>query len=134
MSDLGIPSGPILPPDLFEAASAGAQRALAAAGAGRGAGAAETLPEAGPCEDAVRAAKDFESILLYRMMEEMRRTIPESGLLETGGSDQVQGLFWFYLAQAAGEQGGLGLWKQLVEQFVPTGGEPAGPSRGGDTP
>jgi Rod binding domain-containing protein len=68
---------------------------------------------------AVQAAKDFESVLLHRVLEEMRRTVPESGLLETGTSDQVQGLFYFYLAQEVAQKGGMGLWKELYRQINP---------------
>jgi Rod binding domain-containing protein len=71
---------------------------------------------------AERAAKDFESVLLHRLLEEMRRTIPESGLLESGISDQVQGLFYFYLSQEVANQGGLGVWKELYRQMAPQGG------------
>jgi len=73
------------------------------------------LPKTDP-RDAVKAekvAKDFEAILLHRLMEEMRRTIPKSGLLETGSSGQMESLFWFYLAQEVAEKGGIGLWKDL---------------------
>jgi len=83
---------------------------LAAPGAGRGA------PQADG--DAERAAKDFESVLLHRVLEEMRRSIGDSGLLESGISEQVQGLFWMYLAEELGRSGGLGLWKNLMGQFA----------------
>ena len=59
----------------------------------------------------------------------MRRTIPDSGLLETGISDQVQGLFWFYLAQEIARQGGVGLWKDLARQMHLDGRDPAAAPR-----
>jgi len=84
---------------------------------------ADPLGAAAPLQRMVRAgadatkaekvAKDFEAILLHRLMEEMRRTIPKSGLLETGISRQIDGLFWFYLAQEVAQKGGIGLWKNL---------------------
>jgi flagellar protein FlgJ len=64
-----------------------------------------------------QAAHDFESVLIQRMMEDMRRTVPESGLLDSGVTDQVQGLFWMYLAQDVSNKGGLGLWRELERQF-----------------
>jgi len=63
---------------------------------------------------AEKVAKDFEAILLHRLMEEMRRTIPKSGLLQTGISRQIDGLFWFYLAEEIAQKGGIGLWKNLA--------------------
>jgi len=68
-------------------------------------------------DSAVKAAKDFESILLYKLLDEMKETIPESGLLESPITKQVQDLFWYYLAQDISQQGGLGLWKDLHRQL-----------------
>ena len=68
-------------------------------------------------EDAEQVAKDFESVLLQKLMEQMQRTIPESGLLSSGITKQIQGLFWFYLAQETADNGGLGLWKEIYHQI-----------------
>jgi len=62
-----------------------------------------------------QAAKNFESVLLYKLLEEVKRTIPESGLFGGAASGQIQEMFWYHLASALAEQGGIGLWKQLVE-------------------
>jgi flagellar protein FlgJ len=64
-----------------------------------------------------KAARDFESVLLHRLFEEMRRTIPESGLLESSGNEQIQGMFWMYMAQEVSAKGGIGLAKELARQF-----------------
>jgi Rod binding domain-containing protein len=64
-----------------------------------------------------KTARDFESVLLHRVFEEMRRSVPESGLLDSGTSDQVQGMFWMYLAQDVAAKGGIGLAKELSRQF-----------------
>lgn len=65
------------------------------------------------------AAKDFESILLQQVMQEMQQTVDKSGLLEDSTNDQVQSLFWMNLAQEVGSKGGIGLWKQLYQQIAP---------------
>jgi Rod binding domain-containing protein len=72
-----------------------------------------------------KAARDFESVLLHRLFEEMRRTIPDSGLLESGANDQVQGMFWMYMAQDVAAKGGIGLAKELTLQFRQLINEPA---------
>ena len=69
-------------------------------------------------EELQKTARDFESVLLARVFEEMRRTVPDSGLLESGTSDQVQGLFWMYMAQDVAAKGGIGLAKELTRQFA----------------
>jgi len=60
-----------------------------------------------------KAAKDFESVLLHKLMEEMARTVPESDMLNSGVSKQIQSIFWFYLAQEVADGGGLGLWRDI---------------------
>jgi Rod binding domain-containing protein len=64
-----------------------------------------------------KAAKDFEAILVQKLVEEMKNTVPDSPLAEDGASKQMQDLFWLYLGQQVGQQGGLGLWKQMVRQL-----------------
>lgn len=63
------------------------------------------------------AAKGFESVLLTKLLEEMRRTVGESGLLDDETSRQMEGMFWHYLGEDLGRAGGLGLWKDLYRQF-----------------
>ena len=101
MSELGLLRGVVEAP-----APGGAAAALLAGRADASAG-----------DDAVRAAQDFESVLLHRLMSEMQNTVPESGLLESGVGDQVRSIFWFYLAQDVADKGGLGLWKDLYRQW-----------------
>jgi len=62
-----------------------------------------------------QAAKDFESVLLNKLLDEMKNTIGDWGFDEDGVSKQVQGIFWLYLAQDIANQGGLGLWKDISE-------------------
>ena len=74
------------------------------------------------------AAKAFESVLIYKLMEEMSRSVPDSGLLGDGISKQVQGMFWFFLSQEVAQQGGLGLWKDIQSSMKASGQtEQAGP-------
>jgi Rod binding domain-containing protein len=103
-----LPLQPILPPD-----------PLGQAVAPKAASAANVRDRA----KIEHAARDFESVLLHKVFEEMQRTVPESGLLETGTTEQVQSLFWFYLAQDVAAKGGIGLWKELARQMGPVAKE-----------
>ena len=103
MTDLGMPT-PSAVAGTIATAPASVERLLAA--------------RRGDAREVVRAARDFESVLLHRLMEEMRRTIPKSELLDTGISDQIQGLFWMYLAKHMADQGGIGLWKDIAQQMA----------------
>ena len=79
----------------------------------------------------LEAARGFEAILLHRLVEAMRETIPDGGLLSSPAGRQVEGLFWFYLAEEMAKKGGVGLWKDLARKLDLAGGdEPAAPAQG----
>jgi Rod binding domain-containing protein len=62
-------------------------------------------------------AKDFESVLINKMLNEMKNTVGDWGFEKDGPSNQVQGIFWMYLARDIGNNGGIGLWKE-IHQFL----------------
>lgn len=65
-------------------------------------------------------AKDFESLLLNNLLDEMKNTIGNWGLEKDGASMQVQGIFWLYLARDLANSGGLGLWKDIYQTLTNT--------------
>ena len=64
-----------------------------------------------------KAAKDFESVLLAKVLEGMENTVSQFSTEEEAGSEQVKGLFTLFLARDMGDKGGLGLWKDLNTFF-----------------
>ena len=62
-------------------------------------------------------AKDFESVLLYKVLDEMKNTIGDWGSDKDGASKQVHGIFWLCLARDIADNGGVGLWKD-IHQFI----------------
>ena len=64
-----------------------------------------------------RIAKEFESVLLGKMLDEMKNTIGNGFGEEEAGSEQIKGLFWLCLARDMSDKGGLGLWKDLNRFF-----------------
>lgn len=66
---------------------------------------------------AEKVCKDFESVLLTKVLEEMGKTVEKSGLTDDDTSEQVQSLVWMELAQDMANKGGIGLWKQLYKQM-----------------
>ncbi len=64
-----------------------------------------------------KIARDFESVLLTKMLDEMKNTIGNGLGEEEAGSEQVKGIFWLYLARDMSDKGGLGLWKDLNRFF-----------------
>jgi len=60
-----------------------------------------------------QTAKDFESVLINKVLDEMKNTIGQWGFEKDGVSKQVQGIFWLYLARDIANSGGFGLWKDI---------------------
>jgi len=67
-----------------------------------------------------QAAKDFESVLLTKLLDVMKDTIGDWGFDKDGASEQIQGLFWLYLARDIANQGGFGLWKDIYRSLSDT--------------
>jgi len=63
-------------------------------------------------------AKDFESILISKLLDEVKNSLGHWGFDQDGASQQVQGLFWLYLARDIANKGGFGLWKDLYESMM----------------
>jgi Rod binding domain-containing protein len=66
-------------------------------------------------EEKEQIAKNFESVLIHKLLEEMKNTIEDWGFGEDKASEQVKGIFWMYLAQDIADKGGFGLWKDVYE-------------------
>jgi len=73
--------------------------------------------------------KDFESVLLTKLFEQVQNSIEDSGFDDQdSGSQQVRGMFWLYLAQDVADKGGFGLWKDVYRYIKQMQGpvDPAG--------
>lgn len=80
-----------------------------------------------PRTPAADAARKFETLLLHKLVDTMRQTIPDEGLLSSPTGKQLEGLFWHHLADMIGEQGGMGLHSQLQRQIDTFDGGPDAP-------
>ncbi|MHC4158122.1 MAG: hypothetical protein ACYSSO_03495 [Planctomycetota bacterium] len=69
-------------------------------------------------EQKKQIAKDFESVFLTRLLDEMRNTIGQWDKEEDAVSEQVQGMFWLYLARDIANNGGFGLWKDIYQSLT----------------
>jgi Rod binding domain-containing protein len=66
-------------------------------------------------EEKKQIAKDFESVLINKLLDQAGSTIGHWGFDQDGASQQIQGMFWLYLARDIANKGGFGLWKDLYE-------------------
>ena len=60
-----------------------------------------------------QVAKDFESVFIGKLLDEMKNTIGEWGLEKDAASRQLEGIFWLYLARDIANNGGFGMWKDI---------------------
>jgi len=58
---------------------------------------------------------DFESVLINKLLDEMKNTIGDWGFDKDETSKQVQGIFWLYLARDIANNGGFGMWKDIYQ-------------------
>jgi Rod binding domain-containing protein len=65
-------------------------------------------------------AKDFESVFIEKLLDEMKNTIGDWGFEQDGASKQVQGLFWMNLARDVSKNGGMGMWKDIYQSLDQT--------------
>lgn len=85
-----------------------------------GSGGADLPAGAGHAKEtarSLRAARDFESVLLHKLLDEMQRTVPKSGLLDDEMGEQVQSIVSMHLSQEIASKGGIGLWQELHRQM-----------------
>jgi len=67
-------------------------------------------------EQKKQIAKDFESVLLAKLFDQVQESIGTWGFEEEDvASQQVQGLFWLHMARDVADKGGLGLWKDIYQ-------------------
>jgi len=75
-------------------------------------------------EQKKQIAKDFESVLLTKLFDQVQQSIGRWDLEEDGTSSQVQGLFWLYLARDVADKGGVGLWQDIYQHLPMMDGAP----------
>jgi Rod binding domain-containing protein len=63
----------------------------------------------------IQSAKDFESVFVNKLLDEMKNTIGEWGEEKDGAAQQVDGIFSLYLARDIADQGGFGMWKDIYK-------------------
>jgi hypothetical protein len=114
--------------DLSRAANAQPDNSVAGGRRLPGGAAASINPPSNPVDHTdqkkQQIAKDFESVLLTRLFDEVQKTIGTVDTEEDGTGQQVQGLFWLYLARDAADKGGVGLWKDIYQQLQQMDGTP----------
>ena len=63
-------------------------------------------------------AKDFESVFINKLLDEMKNTIGDWGNEKDGASKQIDGIFWLHLARDIADNGGFGMWKDIYQSLA----------------
>ncbi len=69
-------------------------------------------------ENLKKVSQEFESFLIYYMMKEMRKTVPQTSLLNGGRAEEIfQGMLDEQLSLQMSKAGGIGLAPMLYQQL-----------------
>ena len=63
------------------------------------------------------AAKQFEATLVNTLVNEMEKTIDQSGFVDDSQSKQIRGMYWQFMSDEISNKGGFGIAKQLYKEF-----------------
>ncbi|MDA3904165.1 MAG: rod-binding protein [Desulfuromusa sp.] len=65
------------------------------------------------------AAQQFEAIFIQQMYKEMRKTVPDDGLIQRGNADDIYAqLQDMEAAKITAQQGGIGLADLMMQQLT----------------
>ncbi len=77
------------------------------------------VPKGRDPEKLKEAAQQFEAIFIQQMYKEMRKTIPDDGLIQRGNADDVYAqLQDMEAAKITAQNGGIGLADLMMEQLL----------------
>ena len=65
----------------------------------------------------IKFAKNFESVFIGKLLDEMKKTVVNWDDEKDGTAEQMDGIFWMHLAQEMGDKGGLGMWKDIYQSL-----------------
>ncbi len=65
-------------------------------------------------------AKDFESVFVKKLLDQMNESIGNLGLEKDQVFSQVKGIFNMYMSQHISSSGGLGLWQEIYKSLNKT--------------
>lgn len=65
------------------------------------------------------AAQQFEAVFIQQMFKEMRKTIPDDGLIQRGNADDIYNQMQdLEAAKITAQQGGIGLAELMMQQLM----------------
>lgn len=84
---------------------------------------AGTRDDAKTAEQLKSVAQQFETVLLHQVVKQMKETVDYSSLDEEDESgEQINSMYWSFMADAVGQQGGFGLYKAIYQDLATSHG------------
>lgn len=78
----------------------------------------ETSSSADMMPELEKACTELESLFIYTLLKEMRSTIPKSGFMSGGRSEEIYtSMMDIHLANEISSKGGIGISSLLIEQL-----------------
>lgn len=82
-----------------------------------------TRDDAKTAEQIKSVAQQFETVLLHQVIKQMKETVDYTSLDEEDESgEQINSMYWSFMADAVGQEGGLGLWKSIYQDLATSHG------------
>jgi len=64
-------------------------------------------------------AQQFETVLLHQVVKQMKETVDYTSLDEEDESgEQIDSMYWSFMADAVGQEGGFGLYKAIYQDLA----------------
>jgi len=64
-------------------------------------------------------ARQFETVFLHEIVKQMKETVDYTSLDEEDGTgEQIQSMYWSFMTDTMGQQGGVGYWKEIYEKIA----------------
>ena len=66
-----------------------------------------------------QAARQFETVFVHQILKQMKESVDYASLDEEDESgEQIQSMYWSFMADSIGQQGGLGFWKAIYDDMA----------------
>ena len=74
--------------------------------------------EAKTTEEIEKAAREFESLFVQRLLESMRKTVPKSGLFDSYANDMYESMLFEEVAKETSKEKGMGLADMINKDLI----------------
>ena len=80
---------------------------------------AETDDQAQTAAELRAAAQQFETVFVHQILKQMKESVDYASLDEEDESgEQIQSMYWSFMADNVGQQGGLGFWTAIYDDLA----------------